>query len=273
VRGGVTDLLPKPVSGAIAPGIAPGKVPKADPNPGAGEGLVVAPRTTGGFVPKRGPDMNLESGAGGGASVLGSAFGMRLNVPGFIPGPNKLGALVVGFVASSENPPKSSVGTGTLVTAGVGKEDEGLSLGAVLFAKGTGGVFGVAVTDEAGALKSWSTKGSTLAGGGVNLASAGDGEVTLEAVSHCPNGIFGDAGRGLSEEPLTSSSSPPDTGVFARGELRSGRVLGLPRLVLEAGDGVSDGEGSVGIGCCNDNGSLDGDPGGVVLRRRTVDGS
>ena len=275
MRGGVADLLPKPISGATAPGFAPGKVPKADPNPGAGEALVVAPRTTGGFVPKRGPDMNLESGAGSGASVLGSTFGMRLNVPGFIPAPNRLGGVIVGFVASSsENPPKFSVGTGTLVTAGVGKEDEGLSSGAVLFVKSTGGVFGLAVTDEAGALNSWSTKGSTLAGGGVNLASAGEGEVALEeAVSHCPNGIFGDAGRGLSEEPLTSSSSPPDTGAFARGELRSGRVLGLPRLVLEAGDGVSDGEGSVGIGCCNDNGSLDGDPGGVVLRKRTVDGS
>ena len=98
----------------------------------------------------------------------------------------------------------------------------------------------------------------------------------MAPVSHCPNGVFGDAGRGLSEgkfSPLTSSSSPPDTGVFARGELRSGRVLGLPRPVLETGDGVSDGEGSVGIGCCNDNGSLDGDPGGVVLRIREVDDS
>lgn len=48
---------------------------------------------------------------------------------------------------------------------------------------------------------------------------------------------------------MTSSSSPPDTGVFARGELRSGRVLGLLRLVLELGDGVSAGDGSVGVGC------------------------
>ena len=114
-----------------------------------------------------------------------------------------------------------------------------------------------------------------MAGGEANLASAGEGEGALEPVSHCPNGVFGDAGRGLSEEysPLTSSSSPPDTGVFARGELRSGRVLGLPRPVLETGDGVSDGEGSVAIGCCNDSGSLDGDPGGVVLRVREVDDS
>lgn len=262
MRGGVTDVPPKPVSGAGAPG------------------LVVAPRAARGFVPKRGgPDMNLESGADG-ASVLGSGFGMGLNAPGPIP-LNKLGTdIVAGFVASSGfrappgvNPLKSSVGTGILVTAGMAKEDEGLSLGAVPFAASRGGVFGLAV---AGALMPWSTKGSTLAGGGVNLASAGDGEGALGLVSHCPNGVRGDAGRGLSEEgfsPLTSSSSPPDTGVFARGELRIGRVLGLPRLVLEAGDGVSDGEGSVGIGCCNDNGSLDGDPGGVVLRKREVDDS
>jgi hypothetical protein len=52
VREGVTDILPKPVPGAIAPGIAPGKVPKADPISGAREGLVAASRTNGGFIPK-----------------------------------------------------------------------------------------------------------------------------------------------------------------------------------------------------------------------------
>ncbi len=77
---------------------------------------------------------------------------------------------------------------------------------------------------------------------------------------------------------MTSSSSPPDTGVFARGELRSGRVLGLPKPIAGAGDGdgESEGEGSVGVGCwrgvCNDSGgegSFDGVPGGVVLRTRS----
>jgi hypothetical protein len=52
-------------------------------------------------------------------------------------------------------------------------------------------------------------------------------------------------------------------------------VLGLPRLVLETGDGDSEGDGSVGVGCssggCNDNGSFDGVPGGVVLRAPDVD--
>jgi len=264
VREGVTDVPPKPVSGAGA------------------LGLVVTPMGAGGLVPKRGPDMNLESGADG-ASAVGSGFGMRPNVPGSIP-LNRLGTdIVAGFVASSGfgappsvNSLKLSVGTGTLVTAGIAKEDEGLSLGAVPFAASRGGVIGLGIKDGAGALTACSTKGSTLAGGGVNLISAGDGEGALGLVSHCPNGVLGDAGRGLSEEgfsPLTSSSSPPDTGAFARGELRTGRVLGLPRLVLDAGDGVSDGEGSVGIGCCNDDGSLDGDPGGVVLRKREVDDS
>jgi hypothetical protein len=101
-----------------------------------------------------------------------------------------------------------------------------------------------------------------------------------DPASHCPNGAFGDADRGLSKEgfsPLTSSSSPPDTGAFARGELRSGRVLGRPRLALELGDGVSEGDGSVGVGCCrgvcNDNPPFDGDPGGVVLFARVVNDS
>lgn len=107
------------------------------------------------------------------------------------------------------------------------------------------------------------------------MLSAGDGDGNGGNVlaSHWPNGGFGDAGCGLSEagfSPLTSSSSPPDTGVFARGELRTGRVLGLPKLTAEAGDGVSEGEGRVGVGCwrgvCNDRDSFDGDPGGVVVR-------
>jgi hypothetical protein len=93
----------------------------------------------------------------------------------------------------------------------------------------------------------WSTGGSNTVGGGV-------GEGALALPSHFPNGVFGDAGRGLSEagfSPLTSSSSPPDTGAFASGELRSGRVLGLPRLLLAElgdGDGVWEGDGSMGVG-------------------------
>ena len=141
MREGVTD---KPVLG---------KVPKADPIPEATEGLVVGPRTAGGFVSKSEIDMNLESGADS-ASVFGSSFGMRLNVPGFIP-LNRLGTAIVassGFGAPpGENPLRFSVGTGTFVTAGVAKEDEGLSLGAVPFAASSGGVFGLAVADEAGA--------------------------------------------------------------------------------------------------------------------------
>jgi hypothetical protein len=219
--------------------------------------------------------------------VVGSGFGIRLNAPGLIPA-NRLEAVAgaAGFAASSavdfasgfagaapsENPLKSSVGVGTA---------EGFWLSATPFAaSSSGGVIGLATADEAGgALVS-----STLAeGGGVDLASvAGDGEgdALEEPASHCPNGAFGDADRGLSDEgfsPLTSSSSPPDTGVFARGELRSGRVLGRPRLMLELGDGVSEGDGSVGVGCfkgvCNDNPPFDGDPGGVVLFARVVDDS
>jgi len=242
----------------------------------------VAPETAGGFVPKRDPALGLESGVAS-ASALGSGLGRRLKVPGLIPA-NGLGAAVVaGFVASSavdftsgfgappsENPVKSSGNTEVAVGPGVAKGDEGLSPRAGPFVVGSGGVFGPAIADNVGTLTGWSTKGSALAGEG-----------TLELVSHCPNGIFGDAGRGLSEgdfSPLTSSSSPPDTGVFASGELRTGRVLGLPRpILLEPGDGVSEGDGSVGVGCwsgvCNDNGPFDGDPGGVVLRARVVDGS
>ena len=107
------------------------------------------------------------------------------------------------------------------------------------------------------------------------MTSGGDGDGGIALPSHWPKGGFGDAGCGLSEagfSPLTSSSSPPDTGVFARGELRSGRVLGLPKLIAEAGDGESEGEGegSVGVGCwrgvCSDRCSFGGDPGGDVVR-------
>jgi len=254
----------------------------------------VAPKTAGGFVPKREPALGLESGVVS-ASALGSGLGRRLNVPDLIPA-NGLGAAVVaGFVASSavdfasgfgappsENPVKSSGSTEAAVGPGVAKGDEGLSLRAGPLVVGSGGVFGPAIADNVGTLTGRSTKGSALAGGGVDLTSVGGGgEGTLELVSHCPNGIFGDAGRGLSKgdfSPLTSSSSPPDTGVFARGELRTGRVLGLPRpILLEPGDGVSEGDGSEGVGCwsgvCNDNGPFDGDSGGVVLRAREVDGS
>jgi hypothetical protein len=112
----------------------------------------------------------------------------------------------------------------------------------------SGGDFGLGIKDGGTALVAWSTDDSIFVGGGV-----GEGALTLP--SNFPNGVFGDAGRGLSEagfSPLTSSSSPPDTGAFASGELRSGRVLGLPRLLLEElgdGDGVWEGDGSMGVGC------------------------
>jgi hypothetical protein len=252
------------IAGAVAPDIAPGKLPKADPDLGAIGTLGVAAETDGGFAPKRDPPVvNLGSSVDG-ASVLGSGFGIRLNAPGWIPA-NRLGTVIAGAgivalssavdlvsssvgAAPSENPVKSSVCANTV---------EGFSLTATPFGVSSGGVIGVATADEVeGALTVWSSKGSTLAeGGGIDLASAAgdeEGDTLEETVSHCPNGVFGDAGRGLCEDgfsPLTSSSSPPDTGVFARGELRSGRVLGLPRPTLELGDGVSEGDGSVGIGC------------------------
>lgn len=271
--------------------VAPDKLPKGDPAAGARGGFGVAPETTGGFVPNREPEpaMNLEFEADG-ASAIGSGFGMRLNAPGLSPA-NGLGAVAVtGFFASSavdfvsgfgaaprEKPIKSGIGA----AAEAAEEEEGLLFSGTPFVVNSGGVFGLAATGAAVAESS--TKGSTLAkggGGGIDPTSAGGGEGALPMLSHWPNGIFGDAGRGLSEvgfSPLTSSSSPPDTGVLARGELRTGRVLGLPRLVLETGDGDSEGDGSVGVGCssggCNDNGSFDGDgvPGGVVLRAPEVD--
>jgi hypothetical protein len=225
--------------------------------------LDVAAETARDFAPKRDPPVVKLDSTVDGASVLGSGFGIRLNAPGWIPA-NRLGTVIAGagFVAlssavdfasssvgapPSENPVKSSVCANTVA---------GFSLTETPFGVSDGGVFGVATADEVeGTLIVWSSKGSTLAeGGGIDLASAagdGDGDALEEPV-YCPNGVFGDAGRGLCEDgfsPLTSSSSPPDTGVFARGELRSGRVLGLPRLTLELGDGVSEGDGSVGIGC------------------------
>lgn len=141
-----------------------------------------------------------------------------------------------------------------------------LLLRGVPFAVSNGGVFGLGIIDGGAAFAAaWSTSDSNFIVGGV-------GEGTLALLSHCPKGVFGDAGLGLSEaslSPLTSSSSPPDTGAFASGELRGGRVLALPRLLLVEigdGDGVWEGDGSVGVGCWRGVCSVDGDPGGVVLR-------
>ncbi|KAI9512958.1 hypothetical protein F5148DRAFT_560375 [Russula earlei] len=245
VRRVVLCTLLAPVAGVAAPGDPP---TAGDEVAGANGNLGVVPKTTGGFVPKRGPAVSLESVTG--ASEPGSGFGKRLNVPSLIPA-NGLGtAVVMGcFVASSvvdfvmgfgkapsEKLFKSSVGAG-VTTCAVAAEAEAVLSRGTPFVVSSGGVFGLAAADEDGALKGWSAKGSSLTGGSVvTMISAGGGEGgALEAPSHCPNGVFGDAGRGLSEgfSPLTSSSSPPDTGVFARGELRSGRVLGLPRLPAE----------------------------------------
>jgi hypothetical protein len=108
---------------------------------------------------------------------------------------------------------------------------------------------------------------------------------------HRPNTGFGDAGRGLCESdeatseakailsdpfsfPLApmnfpSSASCADTGILAKGELRVGRVLGLPIPIPIVGVG---GDGATGIGAmmggvvnCNIEASFAGDPGGVVL--------
>jgi len=145
------------------------------------------------------------------------------------------------------------VGGGGVTVAPVAREEVGLLLGGVPFVGSSGGVIGLGIIDGGAALAAvWSTDDSNLIKGGV-------GEGALALPSHCPNGVFGDAGRGLSEagfSPLTSSSSPPDTGAFARGELRSGRVLGLPRPLLvefEDGDGDSEGDSEgderVAVGC------------------------
>jgi len=255
-------------AGVARPDAPPDKFPNGEPVAGARGrvNLGVAPETAGGLGPKREPGVSLTPGADG-ASVLGSGFGKRLNEPGLIPA-NGLGAVAVtGFGASvssavtalvsgfgtvpSEKPLKSSVGGGVGVGVGAEDEVEGLLLRGTPLVVNRGGVFGLNV--DAASSEGRSTKGSTLTGGGSGVAlasaSSGPGEGALAAVSHCPNGVFGDAGRGLSDagfSPLTSSSSPPDTGALARGELRRGRVLGLPRLPPEPGEG--EGEGSVGVG-------------------------
>lgn len=261
--GGVCRLFAL-VAGVMAPGIAPNKLPIDDPVGGVTGSLGVVPETAGGLVPKREPGTTLESGVAG-ASVLGSGLGIGLNAPGLIPA-NRLGVvMVVGLVASctvnavlgfgavplSEKPIQDDVGAGAVAAAPVPKA-EGLLRGTP-FVVNSGGVPGLATAGEGAALIAWSADNSNFIGGGVNPTSAGDGEGALPMPSHCPNGVFGDAGRGLTEagfSPLTSSSSPPDTGAFARGELRSGRVLGLPRLLLELGDGDGEreGDGSVGVG-------------------------
>jgi hypothetical protein len=73
------------------------------------------------------------------------------------------------------------------------------------------------------------------------MGTEGDGEGDFATPSHCPNGAIGDAGRGLSERgfsPLKSSSSLPETGLFARGERQSARVLGLLEPTPEVGGGA-----------------------------------
>jgi hypothetical protein len=243
VREGVSTLF----AGVMTPGIAPVRLPKDDgPVAGVRGSLgVVVPETAGGLVPKLGA--TLKSGADG-ASVTAS---------GSIPA-NRLGVVVVacstiGFVSGfrpeppSEKPIQPEPIVGGVADGPVTREEVGLLLRGVPFAVSSGGDFGLGIKDGRTALVPWSTGDSNFVGGGV-------GEGAL-APSHFPNAVFGDAGRGLSEEgfsPLTSSSSPPDTGTFASGELRSGRVLGLPRLLLVElgdGDGVWEGDGSMGVGC------------------------
>lgn len=244
VRGGVSTLFAL-VAGVMTPGIALGKLPKDDgPVAGVRGSLGVAvPETVGGFVPKRGPGVTLESSVAGAASSL-------------IPA-NRLGVVVAAassaldFVSGfrpeppSEKPVQPEPTAGGVAASPVTTEEVGLLLGGVPFAVSGGGDFGLGIKDGGTTLVAWSTDDSNFVGGGV-------GEGALAPPSHFPNGGFGDAGRGLSEAPFTSSSSPPDTGAFASGELRSGRVLGLPRVLLVElgdGDGVWEGDGSVGVGC------------------------
>ena len=296
VRGGVCMLFAL-VAGVMAPGIAPEKLPMDDPAGGVRGSFGVVPATAGGFVPKRGPGTTLEPGVAGPSAASG--LGTKPNAPGLIPA-NRLGVVMVaGLVASwavdvvlgfgagplSVKPIQPDDGAPGVAAVPVAKAEEGLLLTGTPFVVSSGGVLGLATVDGSAALMASSTEDSNFViGGGVNLASAGDGdgEGALAPPSHCPNGVFGDAGRGLAEadfSPLTPSSSPPDTGAFARGELRSGRVLGLPRLLLELGDGDGEreGDGSEGVGSaagvcvCNDAGTVDGDPGGVVVRVREVD--
>ena len=233
------------VAGVMTTGIAPGRLAEDDnPVAGAKGSLgVVVPKTAGGFVPKRVPGATLKSGAAD-ASVSASVL---------IPA-KRLGVVVacsaVGFVSGfrpepSEKPFQLEAIVGG-VAAPVTREEVGLLLRGP-FAASSGGDFGLGIKDGRAALVPWSTNVSNFVGGGV-------GEGALAPPSHFPNADFGDAGRGLSEgfSPLTSSSSPPDTGVLASGELRSGRVLGLPRpLLVELGDGdgVWEGDGSIGVGC------------------------
>ena len=248
------------VAGVTARGIAPDKSPKGDPVAGGRGSLAVVPAK--GFVPKREPGTTLESSSAG-ASVLASGLDRRPDALGLIP-PNGLGVLGVVVVAGLVAPSVGVVsGFGAVeliekpiqpVVAAAPMAEEGLLLTGIPFVVSNGGVIGLGIIDGSGALTAWSTEDSSFVGGGSgNLISAGDGEGALAPPSHCPNGVFGDAGRGLSDSPLTSSSSPPDTGTFARGELRSGRVLGLLRLLLELGDGDDDdereGDGRGGVGC------------------------
>jgi hypothetical protein len=247
VREGVSTSFAL-VAGVTTPGIAPGKLPKRG-GPVAG---VVVPEAAGGFVPKRGL----------GATLKSSAAGASVPVSGLIPA-NRLGVVIVaGLVASSavdfvsgirpeppsEKPIQPEPCAGGVAAGPVTREELGLLLRGVPFAVSSGGDFGLGIKDGGTAWVTWSTDDSNIVGGGV-------GEGALALPSHLPNGVFGDAGRGLSEaglSPLTSSSSPPDTGAFASGELRSGRVLGLLRLLLVElgdGDGVWEGDGSMGVGC------------------------
>lgn len=243
VREGVNMLFAL-VEGVMTPSIALGKLPKDD-GPVAGvRGSLggVVPKTAGGFVPKRGPGVTLESSAAG-ASVPASGL-IPANILGVVVVAGLVASSAVDFVSGfrpeppSEKPIQPELGAGGVATGPVTREK-------VPFAVSSGGDFGLGIKDGGTTLVAWSTDDSNFVGGGI-------GEGALAPPSHFPNGVFGDAGRALSEAPLTSSSSPPDTGAFASGELRSGRVLGLPRVLLVElgdGDGVWEGDGSMGVGC------------------------
>jgi hypothetical protein len=106
---------------------------------------------------------------------------------------------------------------------------------------------------------------------------------TFVGAGQRPNAGFGAAGWGFVASGFsvlysltTAVSSSRESGVVARGELREGRVLGRPSPIPKGEvDEVAMGDGVV-LGDFDDtgadDGSLTGDPGGVVLSWRTGTG-
>lgn len=84
-----------------------------------------------------------------------------------------------------------------------------------------------------------------------------------------PNGVLGWAGCGTKEGSdleaaalVETASAAGERGALAKGELRVGRVLGLPRPRVNIGGVEAEG---VATGVVSTSGSTSGEPGGVVL--------